>query len=534
MDADVLVVGSGASGVNAAVPLVAAGRRVVMLDFGTTDQVYGPLVPARPFLELRRTDPQQHRYFLGDRFEGIPLGDERAGAHLSPARQHISAHTERLLPVEGRGFECLESLARGGLAAGWGAGVYSFGDEDLRDMPLTHADLAPHYEAVAALIGVSGPRDDLWPFQGDLAALMPPAEPDSSAASLLARYARRRARYNAQGLFLGQTRLALCTRPLLGRMANQQLDLEFWGDPDRSVYRPQWTLEELRREPSFTYLDRRLVLRFAEQGAAGVEVVANNEAGGAEETHRAKALILAAGSLSTARLVLRSLDRYETRVPLLCNPSSYCYLANLNLLGREPRDLRHSLSQLTAVYRPPDPDLGMVQASYYSYRSLLLYRLCAEVPLPFREGREIMRRVAPLVGVLLVQYEDRAGPAKQCFLQRAEGGDRLVIDYHWSAEEQRIVRDQCRVFLRWFRRLGCLPVKVKHPPPGYSIHYAGTFPMRADGGELTCDEDCRLRPTERVYLADGAPFAYLPAKGLTFTLMANAHRVGTLVSERLG
>ena len=57
--------------------------------------------------------------------------------------------------------------------------------------------------------------------------------------------------------------------------------------------------------------------------------------------------------------------------------------------------------------------------------------------------------------------------------------------------------------------------------------------MRPSGGELSCAPDGRLRGTRAVYLGDGSVFPWLPAKGLTFTLAANADRVGTQLAERL-
>ena len=67
---DAIVVGSGPGGANAAAALVAAGRRVLMLDYGNRDRRYAALIPHRPFSEIRRTDPGQHRYLLGDDIEG--------------------------------------------------------------------------------------------------------------------------------------------------------------------------------------------------------------------------------------------------------------------------------------------------------------------------------------------------------------------------------------------------------------------------------------------------------------------------------
>jgi len=62
--------GSGPGGVNASAPLVGAGKRVLMLDFGNEDRRYAPLIPHEPFSTVRRTDVTQHRYFIGDGFEG--------------------------------------------------------------------------------------------------------------------------------------------------------------------------------------------------------------------------------------------------------------------------------------------------------------------------------------------------------------------------------------------------------------------------------------------------------------------------------
>ena len=59
-----------------------------------------------------------------------------------------------------------------------------------------------------------------------------------------------------------------------------------------------------------------------------------------------------------------------------------------------------------------------------------------------------------------------------------------------------------------------------------SVHYGGTFPMTQSDKELTVEPCCRLRGTRSVYLADGSVFPHLPAKGLTFTMMANANRIG--------
>jgi choline dehydrogenase-like flavoprotein len=60
---------------------------------------------------------------------------------------------------------------------------------------------------------------------------------------------------------------------------------------------------------------------------------------------------------------------------------------------------------------------------------------------------------------------------------------------------------------------------------GASVHYAGLVPMTAAGGAGTATPTCRSRDFGNLWLVDGSTFPSLPAKNLTFTLMANAVRV---------
>jgi choline dehydrogenase-like flavoprotein len=64
-----------------------------------------------------------------------------------------------------------------------------------------------------------------------------------------------------------------------------------------------------------------------------------------------------------------------------------------------------------------------------------------------------------------------------------------------------------------------------YPGHGSSIHYAGTLPFSDMEKPYTLSPDGRVWGTNKIFVADGSGFAYLPAKGLTLSLMANAHRV---------
>jgi choline dehydrogenase-like flavoprotein len=83
---------------------------------------------------------------------------------------------------------------------------------------------------------------------------------------------------------------------------------------------------------------------------------------------------------------------------------------------------------------------------------------------------------------------------------------------------------------RVLRGLGCLvaPGSTHIRPMGASVHYAGTIPMSEKAMPLTASPLCRSHDFENLFLVDGTTFPFLPAKNITFTLMANAARVADL------
>ena len=148
----------------AAQTLVEAGVKVTMLDVGVTDAKYASLVPDADFLSLRRTDAEQHRYFLGDDFEALSWGEMKTGAQLTAPRKFMATLVERFLPILSESFSPLESLALGGLGNGWGIGCNVFSPHELAACGFDAHIMAEAYRVVARRIGVSATRDDATPY----------------------------------------------------------------------------------------------------------------------------------------------------------------------------------------------------------------------------------------------------------------------------------------------------------------------------------------------------------------------------------
>jgi len=528
---DVIVVGSGTSAVHSVWSLVEAGFRVTMLDVGNEDAGYARLIPSRPFSEIRRTDRQQHRYFLGDDFEGIQLGPVGVGPQIVPPRQFVFRDVDKLTPIVSPGFTALETLALGGLGGVWGAVCFPFRDNELIKCALAPEEMHPHYSTIARRIGVAACTDDLQPVSGSLEAVLPPLEIDSNAEIILLRYRRQRKAFQRAGIFMGRPFMAVLTEPLNGRLAQPYHDMDFWSNTGGNVYRPDLTVRELQRYANFSYLRPYLCESFHEDHAGKVVVCVTSLEDSKKETFVTRRLILAAGALGTARIVLRSLNKYDVPVPIMCNTHTYVPCVLFPSLGKQQKDRCHSLAQVTMIYDPTGDCEHLVQAQLYSYRSLLLFRLLKESPLSYRESLRIMRDLMPSVVIWVIQHEDYQSPDKCCVLRRARDSEKDLLEISYKPSKEMLQRQQKheKAMIRYMRKLGCWPLKLVRPGHGSSVHYAGQFPITREDKPLTTEPSGRLRGTQSVYLADGATLAYLPAKGPTFTLMANADRIGKQV-----
>ncbi len=531
---DYIVVGSGISGAHAAQTLVESGAKVLMLDVGNRDSNYAKLIPDRDFLSIRNIDENQHRYFLGDDFEGIPWGNVRVGAQLTPPRTFISRDTETWLRIASKEFHPLESLAYGGLGAGWGAGCFAFSKSELEAIGLQRDGIREAYNVVSERIGVSGAYDDGADYcTADLDELQDPIEIDPQCEDILKTYSRKRKALNARGFFLGRSSIALLTRNLGDRTETTYNDMEFWCDSGGSTYRAWMTVDNLLKNRNFRYMDRLLVTRFSDRDN-GIEVHAIDVDSGERVRFTCGKLILASGVLGTARIAVRSFEYKKTRLPIICNPYCYVPCIRFGMMRSTMPEKKTSLAQLYLFYDGNHDNFNVGAASIFTYRSLLMFKIAKEVPLNQSDALELMRFLLPSIAIVGIFHPEYGGSGKYVELVKdgdSPTGDVLRASYSLSKEERRALKRMDRAYLGALIKLGCLPLKVIYPHHGSSIHYGGTLPFSEKNELLTLSQDGRLHGTKKVYVADGSGFKYLPGKGVSLTLMANAHLVAKRAME---
>ncbi|HVI69159.1 MAG TPA: GMC oxidoreductase [Magnetospirillaceae bacterium] len=532
---DYIVVGSGCSGAMAAQTLVEAGKKVAMVDVGETNPQYGSLVPDKDYLTLRTTDPNQYQYLIGENAEGIVISDAGKGAQVTPGRSNMLRDTDRLIPLRSRTFSSLESLGYGGLGIGWGLQCWEFTRKEIAATGMDVERTVRAYETVSGRIGISGTNDSAARYTlGELMSYQPSPEADRNMRHIYKRYQDHKKEFDTAGVMMGRTPLALITRPKDGRRAYAYRDMDFYDDNGASAWRPWITLNELRKKPNFTYIHGFLALSFRDT-KNGAVIKGLNVATKKPVSVTCKKLILATGALGTARIALRSLaQKPRQKIPFLSNPYTYVPCVQPAFFGKGTEARKIGFGQISAFLTEEDerPDTSIL--TLYSYQSLMLFRVIQQAPLNFIDARTIMRYLSPGLIVTGIQHSDRASPYKYLRLidnPKTMTGDELEAYYELSAADLADQKRREDTYIKALRKVGLYAVKRMNPGNGSSLHYAGTLPFSETEKPLSLSPTGRVHQTRNIYVADSSGFKFLPARGLTFSILANAHIVAENVLQ---
>ncbi len=527
----VVIIGSGASGVHFALSLLGKGYEVIMLDVG---QARPPAVnPEDDFNELKTNLNDPARYFLGSKFEAVVHpGSEGEYYGFPPHKSYIFSQPDAF-KWEARGFAPLLSFAQGGLAETWTGGVYPLNETELREFPFSFEEIAPAYSEVARRIGVSGAIDDLARFYPVHDHLLEPLRLDQHSRLLLEAYEKSK-RYLNQELkcFFGRSRVAALSRDVNGRKGCTYTGRCLWGCPTGAFYTPSLTLDECRRYPNFKYLPNTFVSHFkfdAERRVTGV--VANSLAEAGELDITADRFALAAGTLASSKIFMDSIWKGTGEVikltGLMDNRQILIPFINPRMIGEryEPESYQyHQIGMGIEGRKPGEYFHGLIT----TLKTALVHPIVQNIPLDLRTALAVFRNLRAGLGVLNLNFPDYRRESNFVTLQAdvQTGRSSLVINYAPPDDEPEAMKRVVKIVKKALWKLGCfVPPGMMHVRPmGASVHYAGTIPMTRNPARFTASPGGQSHDFDNLYFADGTTFPALPAKNLTFALMANAVR----------
>jgi choline dehydrogenase-like flavoprotein len=518
------VIGSGPAGVACASALLARGANVLMLDAGME------LEPDRAAIvrELARRNvsdwpPNQAALIRGKKGAQLKeLPHKNVFGSDFPYRD-----TREKIPWRGDGA-LLPSLALGGLSNVWGAAILPFRDSDIPDWPIQRSDLDEHYRAATQIMDISARSDDLGELFKVYSANPVALKPSGQAALVLKNLERHRDALRARGWHFGQSRVAIRAADSPRGMGCVYCGHCMTGCVYGCIYNSADTVRELQQNKNFQYEGDVIVTKLRESSGA-VSIEGFHRTSGQALSFGTGRVYLASGVIPTAQILLRSQNAFDQ--PLILRDSQY-FLFPI-ILARRARDVQsaslHTLSQLFLELNHPRISRRSVHLQIYTYSDLIAGAVRQSLGPLKMFARQILERLVIVQGYL---HSDDSATISMT-LRRDGQKDLLQLEPRLNPETPGTIKRVLSEILKQFRALRgiVVPPMLQIARPGRGFHCGGTFPMRAQPANF--ESDCLGRPLgwNRVHVVDASVFPTVPATTITFSVMANAHRIGSQTAD---
>lgn len=298
-------------------------------------------------------------------------------------------------------------------------------------------------------------------------------------------------------------------------------------DSSKNVYRLQvaqscrtsLVIDKFRKFKNFEFIQNQVVKKVKDKKTfAEIESISID--GGNKSFFRAKFVILAAGSLNTTKILLRSLNLYNYKTPFLtkCNYMFVCVQPKTLIKARN----NHPIISQVAISEE-DYFIQFYKCSKYAFEKANSY-----IHLPKKLVFILFKIFAPFLVIADVRFTTPENPVR--FL-RLKKNDVLEISFYQTKDELKNHQTYLNKIKKRLLGLGLIPLKMLYGD--VTSHYANGVPSQGEKTKLSTDQNGKLSGSGRIYISDSSTWRCLPGKPHTLTIMANALRIGKLVLEKL-
>jgi choline dehydrogenase-like flavoprotein len=411
----------------------------------------------------------------------------------------------------------------------WGSAILPYIQQDIEDWPVRIADLDPHYRSVLSFMPLAGTSDSLserFPLYTDSPN---PLSRSRQARDLLATLERNGSKLRKEGILFGNSRLAVAASNANG-FSCAACGLCMYGCPYELIYNSRSTLEQLKRDPLFNYISGLRVYELKEEGSS-VSIEAADLSSGEKRIFHASRVFLATGVIPTTRIILNSLKAFDTEISL--KDSQYFLLPLLRFRGggQVKTEELHTLSQLFIEIFDPGISEKSIHLQIYTYNDLFKEAIASSLRAGYRLFRpfetSFLSRFFLIQGYLHSDLSSKIGIRLE-HDPNVKGG-KLVMNGIKNNATGEVISRLISKLKHNALRIGALPLAplMKLGEPGRGFHSGGSLPMSNNPGRLETDVYGRPFGMKRVHVADATSFPSIPASTITFSAMANAHRIAS-------
>ena len=518
-----IVIGSGPAGVFCAQALIDKGRKVLMIDYGSTLEAATELA-RKKFASLDRvallnSDTSKINSI-------IPLNQDYMKLSLgSDYPYRLPEHATQWFP---KTTGLRGSYAMGGFSNVWGSAMLPYRSRELRGWPISENEMANAYHAVSKYIPICAEYDslsDTFPIYSDSLMDM---QLSRQASALYERLKVKQESLKKNGIYFGKARLAVHLQDYESNNSCILCGKCLSGCPRDLIFSTRHLLKELIKK-GLNYQSGYLV-RTVNESSAGVEINAFDKNGSSQKIF-ANRVFLAAGSVNTTEIILRSEGFYDRTIEMI---DSQYYLFPIVRPKGFPNVNSEPLNTLCQLFiEVDDPALSQNTShlQIYSYNNFL--------PQLLKSKTGVFSRLIPVNALLsrlmFVQgylNSEQSGKVN-ITLKHQSGGEVLSVIPVTNSNTRIIVIATIKKLQKITHLTHALPIlqMLEITAPGRGFHTGGSFPMSDQPSPEKTDTLGRPFRKKRIHLVDSSVFPSIPAQTITFSVMANAYRIGSEVCK---
>jgi choline dehydrogenase-like flavoprotein len=517
--AGTIVVGSGLGALGATLALVEAGVVPLVVDVGRG------LPDALETARLRMASLPPERWEATDLAlfaDGQTASRTGVPRKLVLGSDHFYAQDPAAPP---------HSFALGGFSAGWGGAFLPPRQDDLDGWPVEADELHAHARRATRTLPLSEPLDGLsqWfpPLREEPGAVL---ELGAGQQSLLGRVGEAVRRSQLDRIAVGQSRLMTAVASGTAPAGDECRRCGFCmsGCVYGSIMSSGAVMRRLAAAGAVELLLGRRVVRFAERDSL-VELEVLDEDGRAAPSLRCERLVLGAGAVESARIVVRSLAPRTRSISVLRTGGAVIPLVSARRL---PNTWPATNTQSSVFLDLVDPMVSphwihtqLAPANELVLSKLQLGRLGREA-----SGARLRWMAFERLAYALVNLHSDHGPRYEMTFSEDALSSVASTRSVYPTEHRRTVRRATASVRRILRRAGLVSLRPleKDSAEGVGYHLGGSLPMRiAPGSPLETDTSGRPGGCERVHVVDASVLPSLPGTTLGVLILANAHRIAS-------
>ena len=522
---EVIIVGSGPTGVASALGFAENGIVPLMLDVGHEPRHMEP--PEGSFYAYKKRR-DTFNLMIGENYEGLQNVIEKKTPSpkvSSPYMNFVIKDSDTLTPIIEKGAPILQSFSMGGLANAWGAGLYRCVDDDLANLPLKESELSPYFDTLTKEIGISGDDDDLTQFFGSTKHILKPLKLSEKTENLYSKYKKKKNDLNARGIYVGRPRLGVLSEPYDGRAACDYSNLDMWVPHLPYIYSPAYTLQKLVKNKTVMYRKSIMVTSWTRENDHLI-VHGEDISDKSKIAFKCKRLVLAAGTVNSTKIVLNSKKDFNKKLRFIDKTLVQLPLISPSFIGRKFEEETFALTNLNVVFDLKKFGVRL-QGSIIELSSPARSVFYEMFPFAARDNLAFIRFFLPAVLILFLYFPPTRENAGYLMLHT---DNRLEID----SPPEKINKSILSEIVHAFIHMGVLAHSLLMKPPTHALQYSGTLPMVEHPDQrYQCDKKGELFMEPGVHVVDGSLFSSLPSKNNSFTMMANAMRIANDISKMI-